>query len=119
MSSESPMVDLLGDPVPPTPAMTDPLPMRVFRMNDCDWWMARTLEDAKASYQETLGPVHEEEAFNDPRELTDAELDRLMFCDVDEHDRPMKKTRRTFREELQRRIDAGVTVAEMFASTEC
>jgi hypothetical protein len=114
----SPLLDLLGDPVPPTPAMTDPLPMRVFRINDCDWWMARTSEDAKASYLEILGPMPDDEAFDDPHELSDAELDRLMFVDVDDHDQPLKKTRRTFREELQRRIDAGVTVPEMFASTE-
>jgi hypothetical protein len=95
------MVDLLGDPVPEIPAMTDPLPWRVFRMNDYEWWVARTLEEAKADYQQTVGPMPEDEAFDDPGELTDAELDRLKFIE-DPEVPPTKWVRRTFREELER-----------------
>lgn len=108
--------DLLGDPLPSTPAMTDPLPMRVFRMNDCDWWMARSLDEAKADYISQTGST-EDELCPDARELTEEELDRLRFTDTDEYERPIGKTC-SFRKELQRRIDAGVTRPGMFASTE-
>lgn len=104
--------DLLGDPIAPTPAMTDPLPMRVFAMNDWDWWMARTLDEAKTHFTRfTSVPI---EDLADARELTDDELDRLRY--VDESFEPGQ--RRSFRKELQRRVDAGVTEPQLFASTE-
>jgi hypothetical protein len=108
--------DLLGHPISPTPAMTDPLPMRVFAMNDCDWWMARSLEEAKADYCHQTGST-ESELCPEARELTDAELDRLRITDLDDNERPSGKSR-SFRKELQRRVDAGITKPEMFASTE-
>ena len=112
------MFDLFGQPLPPTPAMTDPLPMRVFRLNECDWWMARSLIEAKADYLATFGPMPEDEAFDDPRELSDADLDRLQFVDTDVDENPIKGSRRSFREELQQRIEAGANWPQHFASTE-
>lgn len=108
--------DVLGDQIATTPAMTDPLPMRVYAMNDCDWWMARSLEEAKADYCHETGST-EAELCPDARELTDEELDRLRITDTDENERPTGKAR-SFRKELQRRVDEGVTKPEMFASTE-
>lgn len=102
----------------PLSAMTDPLPLRVFRLNDCDWWIARTLEEAKVSYQGECGPMDDEEAFDEPRELTDEELDRLKFHDRDDRDRVIRKTIRTFREELRQQIKADPTTPRMFACTE-
>lgn len=84
-----------------TPGMTAPLPWRVFRMNDVDWWMARTLEEARASYKRETGDDETEDAC----ELTDEEMDRLMFHETDENERPTKKGRRTFREELRQRVE--------------
>lgn len=102
----------------PLSAMTDPLPLRVFRLNDCDWWIARTLEEAKVSYQADCGPMADEEAFDEPRELSDAELDRLKFHDRDEADRIIRKTIRTFREELRQQIHVDPVTPRMFACTE-
>lgn len=102
----------------PLSAMTDPLPLRVFRLNDCDWWAARTLEEAKADYQKCCGPMADEEAFDEPRELTDAELDRLKFHDRDDADRIIRKTIRTFREELRQQAHADPITPRMFACTE-
>ena len=115
------MFDLLGDPLPPTPSMTDPLPIRVFRINDSEWWMARTLAEAKQDYLATVGPMSEEEAFDDARELTDAELDSLQFRDdegIDLDGGTEKGGKRSFREELQGRIAARATCPQPFASTE-
>src|SRR5207248_8402736 len=94
------MNDLLGDPLPATPAMTDPLPWRVFRLNDCDWWFARSLEEAIADYKHQTGAGDEE--LEDARELTEEELDRLMF--TDDPDDPLSATLHTFRDELRARI---------------
>lgn len=115
------MLDLLGDPLPPTPFMTDPLPMRVFRINDSEWWMARSLTEAKQDYLATVGLMSEEEAFDDARELTDVELDSLQFRDEDGIDLDggtQKGDKRSFREELEGRIASGATRPQPFASTE-
>ena len=117
------MNDLLGDPLPATPAMTDPLPWRVFRLNDCDWWFARSLEEAIADYKHQTGAGDEE--LEDARELTEEELDRLMF--TDDPDDPLSATLHTFRDELRARIqlqgeleaEHGIPrKPELFASTE-
>lgn len=106
--------DLVGDPLPETPSMTDALRWRVFRMNDVDWWLARTLAEAKADYTHQVG----DEDLEGARELTDAELDRLHYVDTAEDERPLRATRRPFREELRRRVAKGITKPGMFACTE-
>lgn len=104
--------DLLGDPVPETPPMTAPLPFRVFRLNDCEWWMARTLAEAIEDWRSCTGI--EPDPSDEPRELTDAELDANKFFDPDDPAAP----RRTFREELEIRA-RGATGPQFFATTEC
>lgn len=96
--------------------MTAPLPWRVYRMDDCDWWVARTLEEAKASYKHETGI--DDEHMEDACELTDDEMQRLHFVDTDEADRPVKESRHTFAVELARRVSAGLSKPELFASTE-
>lgn len=105
-----------------TPGMTAPLPWRVFKMNDCDWWLARTLDEARESYKHETG-VDEDEA----RELTDEEMARLTFVDVDDGERPIGTSRRSFREELRQRVELRERLKakhgiepkpELFASTE-
>ncbi len=108
-----------------TPGMTAPLPWRVFKMDDYDWWLARTLQEARQSYQHETGV--DDDAIKDARELTDEELDRLTFVDMDEGERPVIESRRSFREELRQRIELrehlkaehGIEPQpELFASTE-
>jgi hypothetical protein len=111
------MKDLFGEPLPETPAMDAPLPWRVYRLNDCEWWIARSLEEARSSYTQTTG-VDGEHAFDSENELTDAQLESLFFVDRDDNDVPLKKSRRTFLEELRRRVAAGLAAPELFASTE-
>jgi hypothetical protein len=101
--------------------MTAPLPWRVFRLNDCDWWVARTLDEAKEDAARTWGFRYVEDAenvFEEPQELDDATLDRLHFIDTDERERPVKTSRRTFRAELAQRVAAGLSKPELFACTE-
>jgi len=85
-------------------------------MDDCDWWVARTLEEAKASYKHETGI--DDEHMEDACELTDDEMQRLHFVDTDEADRPVKESRHTFAVELARRVSAGLSKPELFASTE-
>jgi hypothetical protein len=88
---------------------------RVFEMNDCGWWLAQTSSDAERDYRDTYGQyalIHPEGA----RELSDGDLGRLIFFD-DLSDQT-KSGKRTFREELDRRLAAGVNSPEPFASTE-
>ena len=99
-----------------TTLITTPLPWRIFRMDDCDWWVARTLQEAKASYQHETGV--DDESIEDASELTDEELDRLRFVDTNEAGHPIKDSRCTFREELARRVSAGLSKPELFACTE-
>lgn len=83
--------------------------MKVFSINDCDWYMANTLEEAILIAMADTG-LPRDEATDDPCELTEAQMNKLMFTD----DNGVK---RTFAAELQRRIDAGKKCG-MFASTE-
>jgi hypothetical protein len=93
----------------------DPANMRIFRMNDCDWWLATTLEAAKADYKHQTGIDLED--IEDAREVTEEEMDRLKF--IENYDGPKSGwIKRTFREELQRRITDGEAKPGCFASTE-
>lgn len=108
--------DLLGDPVPETPAMTAPLPWRVFQMSECDWWVARSAAEAQADYQQQTG-VEADELYGF-HELSDAEMERLQFIDSDEDERPTGG-KRSFAAELARRVaDDRLSAPEMFATTE-
>lgn len=49
---------------------------RVFRMNDCDWYLARSLEEARAVAFRDYGDL---ELIEEARELTEEELDRVKF----------------------------------------
>jgi hypothetical protein len=49
--------------------MPEHRPLKVFRMNDYEWWMHYSLEEAKALHLEQCG-VDPKEAFDDPCELS-------------------------------------------------
>ena len=68
--------------------------IKVFEIDDCWWWAAKGVEEARADYcKATMADPEELEA----RELTDAELDGLVFRDTEKT--PIEK--RTFREQLE------------------
>lgn len=97
--------------------MTAPLPWRVYRVNDTDWMMARTLDEARSEYMRQTG-CSVEDAFDGERELTDEEMDRLQFrfwLEGPEH--PPRDHKHSFREELAHRVSKRPKT-EIFASTE-
>ena len=98
-----------------TPGMTAALPWRVFKVTDCDWWIARTLSEAIEDCKRQTGM---DEELAEARELSEAELDRLKYIEGREQPRS-KWVRRTFREELARRAACEWEKKPgMFASTE-
>jgi hypothetical protein len=60
--------------------------MKIFKMNDCDWYAAETLEDAKKAMAADMGVTIEEvdeEYIDGAHEITDGLLDKLIFKDED------------------------------------
>ena len=85
--------------------------MKIFAMNDCDWMAGEDIESVTAAYTSAFG----EDSDDPPVELTDAEMDKYRFADEDAEG-PEKWP--TFRQELQRRVDAGQEFPQFFATTE-
>jgi hypothetical protein len=98
-------------------------PVRVWRMNCCDYVAARTLTTAIDCLREFSGASREEMLADDPQPLTDAEMARQTFVTEEEahikdYSGPPIYKRHAFAVELQRLIDAGATFPRFFASTE-
>ena len=87
----------------------------VVQLNDCDWWIGESLDACVQDYRSNI--EDDPEYTEDARELTDAELDGLIFVDTDEDERPLG-TKRTFREQLALEVAAGGKFPRLFASTE-
>lgn len=92
----------------------EPTPIKIFKMNDCDWWLAQTKDQAIADYEKETG---EREEWAEVEELTDRQLDALMFTDTDENEVPIGG-KRPFREQLAIEVAQGGAFPRMFASTE-
>lgn len=87
--------------------------IKIFKLNDCDWWAGSDLESVKADYLKTTGETELDDTFDEPYELSDALMERLKFRrDDDNH------TEVTFKEELARQIAEGQEFPCFFASTE-
>lgn len=94
--------------------------MHIYRLNDLEWWMAPSLEEAITAATHLTGLAREDVIDDQCHQLTDVELDTLRFADTDEpgSDEPDEGwPNRSFREELVKRVAAGHG-AEMFATTE-
>ncbi|HLO65306.1 MAG TPA: hypothetical protein VK165_20275 [Azonexus sp.] len=89
--------------------------MKIFQMNDCDWWIGESLAACTADIIEYTGDPDCVEF--DAHELTDHELDTLIFTDCDQDEVPTGM-KRTFREQLAIEIAAGGKFPRMFACTE-
>lgn len=89
--------------------------IKVWKLNDFDWVLAKTLEEAKQCYANTVsdGVVDkefEEEFIDSPHEETD--LDTKMILDDNEEERC------SFRVEVERMVKNGDTFPCMFVSSE-
>lgn len=89
--------------------------IKIFEINDCEWVAARSLEEAKTFYLEMVSGDTSVLDEGCPVELTELQLDRMTYSD-DQGDPNASK--RSFREELQKRIAAGVQFPEYFATSE-
>jgi hypothetical protein len=91
--------------------------IRVFQLNDYEWWAGADLESVKTARQTGCG--EEDDIFDEPHELSDAAMDRLLFTYYeDDYEREENKRTRTFRQELDRAIAEGQTFPCEFAGTE-
>lgn len=92
--------------------------MKLFRMNDCDWVMAPSLDEAANFYAKYTAGSYEDAMKDEPRELTDEEMDKLRFMDHADDPEPSRGDR-SFREELARRMaTADENETDLFATTE-
>lgn len=85
--------------------------VKVFALNDCDWYAATSLKDAIRGWKQDTGMGDDE--LDNPHELTEADM--LYYKFIDE-DKPEEK--RTFKDELQRRVVKGEKFPQFFATTE-
>lgn len=83
--------------------------MKVFKMNDCDWWMDVDIESAKRNYLEYCGC--DEDSLDDVFELPVDTLKQTMISFPDEPERE----KYTFLEHMGNVYNDG---PHLFASTE-
>lgn len=88
-------------------------PIRVFRMDDMEWWVGESLaacvEEGRRQCGAECYPDSDEQ-----HELSDAELQRLMF--IDESDGAEPPVKRTFAEQLAREVAEGGPFPRPFAA---
>ena len=91
--------------------------MKVFRLNDCDWYASEDMESAINQIMHDTGNAREDCIDDNAHELTDEEMSK--FCVRDEDDRlNTLKIPKTFKEELDLLISEGYKFPIAFASTE-
>lgn len=88
--------------------------MKIFKMNDCDWCAGEDLESVIKFYLDFIG-CDADEALDNPHELSESDMDRLIFTPDSCSDSPEK---RSFRDELNRLLKVGEVFPMFFASTE-
>lgn len=88
--------------------------MRVFKVSDCDWWIAETAQQARDSAAQFYGDDAEDCVFDleEVQELSFEALCGTKYFDEDD------RVTRTFAEQLLKRIMEGANTPEIFASTE-
>lgn len=85
--------------------------IKLFQVNDCEWYAAETIKQAVECAEQIYDCTVE-----DPREVTEEEMDRLHFLKMEDDDNPGEQI--TFRQRLQEMIDAGESFPEFFATSE-
>jgi hypothetical protein len=85
--------------------------VKLYFDGNSDWFKGRSVEEVKAFHKASFG--HDDIDFE---EVTEDQLDRLMYFDDIENQETSEK--RTFREQLALEIERGETVPEFFASSE-
>lgn len=108
--------DLLGDETADPPPMNAPLPWRVFQVGEDEWYVARSLAEAKAQAAQDWGYASEDPEFlemvEDAHELLEWQMTAMKFHD------PETGATVSFRDELARQEQAGIKIAGFFAGRE-
>ena len=92
--------------------------MKIFKLNDCDWYAAEDMESAIQQIMHDTGNTREDCVDSSARELTDDEMDRLRFMDDRENDEDAKDGSRSFREQLALMVERWDSFPCPFATTE-
>lgn len=88
--------------------------IKIFRVNDYEWWAGESLESIRAAYKERTGiDPDSDEGFDHPREIGELGMSKLVFFD----DGP-ELANQTFREYLDHLIACGQEFPCFFAGTE-
>lgn len=96
--------------------------IKVYRLNDCDWFAGPSLESCVQCYLRDY--IHtpdslqnRDEYIDDEEELSDEQMERLKFTDT-EGEWGEKNKEYTFQSALEQMIQRGVVFPAFFASTE-
>jgi hypothetical protein len=92
--------------------------VKIFKLNDCDWYAAEDMESAIKQIMCDTGNTREDCVDSSAHELTDKEMDRLRFVDDIENDPEAAGSSRSFREQLALMVERGDTFPCPFATTE-
>jgi hypothetical protein len=88
--------------------------VKVFQLDDCEWWAGETLEACITEARSLCGRDSYPDAEQDGHELGAEEMQRLMYID----DGGPERVQRTFAEQLEREVAEGGVFPRLFASTE-
>lgn len=92
--------------------------LKVFALNDYEWWAGYDLKSVKKTYLKEM-MMTEDEAFDDPRELTEEEMSKFTIKIIKEEELTYAKAGKyTFAEFLELMIKNKEKFPCMFASTE-
>jgi hypothetical protein len=91
--------------------------VKIFKLNDCDWYAAEDMESAIQQIMYDTGNVHEDCVDSSAHELTNEEMDCLRFMDDREFGPDAAGISRSFREQLAIMIERGGSFPCPFATT--
>lgn len=94
-----------------TPSPPDPQPVKVFKLDDYEWWAGYSLQGCIDAAREQAGADCYEDAETEGRELTEHEMRTLLFTHED-------GKQEYFFARLFDMVAAGEQFPQVFASTE-
>ena len=95
----------------------DPAPrIRVYRMDDIEWWAGESLAACVAEGRRQCGDDCYPDDPSEQHEVSDEEMQRLMF--IDESDGAEPPVKRTFAEQLAIEVAEGGPFPRPFAATD-
>ena len=92
--------------------------IKVWRVNEYEWWAGTDLESIRAAYKEHTGiDPDSDEGFDNPHELSEKSMNEMRYC-YNEDGYFSEAETRSFREQLDLDIAGGVKFPCYFAGTE-